>query len=45
MDSEVDLYMQRAEDEFLLAEKDMKISTDINAKEAIGIPKEKTFFY
>ena len=45
MDSEVNLYLIRAEDEFMLAEKDMKISTDIKLKAALGIPKEKTFFY
>lgn len=45
MDSEASLYMQRAEDEFLLSEKDMKISVDTNAKANLGIPQEKTFFY
>ena len=45
MDSEVKLYMQRAEDEFLLSQKDMSISIDDNAKNILGIPKGKTFFY
>jgi len=45
MDSEVKLYMQRAEDEFLLSQKDMSISTDDDAKNALGIPKGKTFFH
>ena len=44
MDSEVKLYLRRAEDEFLLSENDMKISLDIRLKEILGIPKEKTFF-
>ncbi len=44
MDSEVKLYLQRAEDEFLLSENDMKISINIRLKEILGIPKEKTFF-
>jgi len=45
MDSEVELYMIRAEDEFLLAQKDMEISTNNRIKEILGISKEKTFFY
>lgn len=45
MDSEVELYIIRAEDEFLLAQKDMEISTNSRIKEVLGIPKEKTFFY
>src|SRR3989344_368288 len=45
MDSEVKLYLARAEDEFLLAKKDMQISTDIKIKEILGILKDKTFFY
>ena len=45
MDSEVSLYLIRAEGEFLLAEKDMQISTDIKIKEILGIQKDKTFFY
>ncbi len=45
MDSEVKLYINRAEDEFLLAENDMKSSTDIKIKEALGIQRDKTFFY
>ena len=45
MDSEVELYLNRAEDEFLLAEKDMQLSIDIKIKEKLGIRIEKTFFY
>lgn len=45
MDSEVNLYLIRAEDEFLLSEKDMYISTNIKAKKILGIPIDKTFFY
>lgn len=45
MDSEVNLYLERAEDEFLLAENDMKASTDIKVKEMLGLQKEKTFFH
>ncbi|MBS3140637.1 hypothetical protein J4405_00660 [Candidatus Woesearchaeota archaeon] len=45
MDSEVELYLIRAEDEFLLAEKDFQMSTDEKIKEILGILKEKTFFY
>ena len=45
MDSEVKLYLNRAQDEFLLAENDMKISIDFKLKEILGIPREKTFFY
>ncbi len=45
MDSEVNLYLIRAEDEFLLAENDMKASIDIKVKEILGLQKEKTFFH
>ena len=45
MDSEARLYLARAEDEFLLAKKDMQISIDQKIKEILGILKEKTFFY
>lgn len=44
MDTEDKLYLKRAEDEFLLAQNDMKISTDLSAKELLGIGAEKTFF-
>ncbi len=44
MDSEVRLYLQRAEDEFLLSEKDMRVSTEEKLKEILGIPPKKTFF-
>jgi uncharacterized protein (UPF0332 family) len=45
MDSEVNLYLLRAEDEFLLSQKDLQISTDDKAKDFLGIPKDKTFYY
>ena len=45
MDSEVELYLAIAEDEFLLARKDMQISIDLKIKEILGIIKDKTFFY
>lgn len=45
MDSEVNLYLIRAEDEFLLSQKDLQISTEDKTKEFLGIPKDKTFFY
>ncbi len=45
MDSEVSLLLARAEDEFLLAKKDMQISTDKRIKEILGILQDKTFFY
>jgi len=44
MDSMVSIYLQRAEDEFLLAEKDMELSLSQEIKEILGIQKEKTFF-
>src|SRR3990172_4244251 len=45
MDTRASIYLKRAEDEFLLSEKDMRISTEENIKEILGIPREKTFFY
>ena len=45
MDSEIKLYLDRAEDEFLLSQKDMELSSDPKTKETFGIPAEKTFFY
>lgn len=45
MDSEVNLYLIRAEDEFLLAKNDMKASIDLKVKEILGLQKEKTFFH
>lgn len=45
MGSEVELYLMRAEDEFLLAGKDMQLSTELKTKEILGIPQNKTFFY
>jgi len=45
MDSEVNLYLLRAEDEFLLSQKDLQVSTDDKTKDLLGIPKDKTFYY
>ena len=45
MDSEVNLYLLRAEDEFLLSKKDLQVSTDDKTKDLLGIPKDKTFYY
>jgi len=45
MDSEANLYLLRAEDEFLLSQKDLQASTDEKTKDFLGIPKDKTFFY
>lgn len=45
MDFEPKLYLMRAEDEFLLANKDLDISINKELKSLLGIPKEKTFFY
>jgi uncharacterized protein (UPF0332 family) len=45
MDSETELYLMRAEDEYLLSQKDMQLSIDMKTKELMGITKEKTFFY
>src|SRR3989344_3230858 len=45
MVSEVELYLIRAEDEFLLASTDMKLSTDAETKKKLGVPIEKTFFH
>jgi uncharacterized protein (UPF0332 family) len=45
MDSEVNLYLLRAEDEFLLSQKDLQISKDDKTKNFLGIPKDKTFYY
>ncbi len=45
MDSRVKLYLNRVEDEFLLAQQDMKISIDNKLKEILGIRQEKTFFH
>ena len=44
MDSEVELYIKRAEEEFLLSQNDMRVSTDNKIKEILGIPSGKTFF-
>jgi len=44
-DSEVNLYLLRAEDEFLLSKKDLQVSRDDKTKDFLGIPKYKTFYY
>jgi len=44
MDSEVKIYLARAENEILLSGNDMKISLDNETKNFLGIPLEKTFF-
>ncbi|MEK6860167.1 MAG: hypothetical protein AABX54_05125 [Nanoarchaeota archaeon] len=45
MVSEVKLFLDRAEDEILLSQKDLELSTNNETKGILGIPKEKTFFY
>jgi len=45
MDSEANLHLIRAESEFLLAENDMKASTDFRVKEILGLQKNRTFFH
>jgi uncharacterized protein (UPF0332 family) len=45
MVSEVELFMNRAGDEFLLAETDMRISNEIALKQSLGIPENKTFYH
>lgn len=44
MDSKVKLYLERAENELLLAKCNFDISTNNNFKAILGIPVEKTFF-
>jgi len=45
MASEVELFMQRAVDELLLAQTDMRISQDTSVKEIFGIKSNKTFYH
>ena len=45
MDSEVELTFGRAKDEFFLAEKDMKLSIDPEAKSFFGVLPNKTYFH
>ena len=45
MDSGAELYLIRAEDEFLLAKNDLLISTEAKIKESLGIQIDKTFFH
>lgn len=44
MDSEAKLYLERAENELLLAKTNFDISIKNQLKDVLGIPKEKTFF-
>jgi uncharacterized protein (UPF0332 family) len=44
MDSEVKLYLARAENELILARASFDISTKPGLKASLGIPKERTFF-
>lgn len=44
MDSKVKLYLERAENEVLLAKTNFEISTNLELKNILKIPKEKTFF-
>lgn len=44
MDSEAKIYIDRAENEIILSENDMKISLEDETKKVLGIPAEKTFF-
>jgi len=44
MDSMVNLYLQRAENEIILAKTNFDISVDNKLKDFLKIPKEKTFF-
>ena len=45
MDSEAELLLLRSEDEILLAVTEMKLSTEKEAKESLGIQHNKTFFH
>lgn len=44
MDSEVSIYLKRAENELILAKTNFNISTKLDLKKIHGIPLEKTFF-
>lgn len=44
MDSEVKLYIQRSENKLILARATFDLSTNDKSKDAMGIPKDKTFF-
>jgi uncharacterized protein (UPF0332 family) len=44
MDSEAKIYLDRAGNEILLSENDMRMSIDDETKKFLGIPMEKTFF-
>ncbi|MDP2924759.1 MAG: hypothetical protein Q8N99_00135 [Nanoarchaeota archaeon] len=45
MVSEVNLYLDRAEDEILLSQKDLDCSINKETKDILGIPSEKTFYF
>lgn len=44
MDLKVKLYLERAENELVLANASFELSTKNDAKEILGVPKDKTFF-
>ena len=44
MDSEVKLYLERAENKIIIAKASFEISLDNNKKEQLGIPINQTFF-
>jgi len=45
MDSKIELFMQRAQDELLLAQTDMRISQEEDIKKILGILITKTFYH
>lgn len=44
MDSGIKIYIERANNELLLAKVNFNISTEIKLKDILNIPREKTFF-
>src|SRR3989344_3732265 len=44
MDSEIKIYIERANNELLLAKVNFNISIEIKLKDILSIPREKTFF-
>ncbi|MFA6073604.1 MAG: hypothetical protein WC758_05815, partial [Candidatus Woesearchaeota archaeon] len=44
MDSDAKIYIERAENELLLANVNFNISTSKKLKEELGVPSDKTFF-
>jgi len=45
MNPEIELFIIRAEDEFILAKNDLNLSKNIGLKESLGIDMNKTFFH